>query len=412
LERKQNQGDDGDPYPGRSSNTSFTPTSNPSSKAYNNQDTFVSIREIPAPSETIRVKVGISPNPFLVNFGKGVQYGVEGFDLTNPTDEMFAFDYDHNRRLNHLAVYRPGAGTFTILSSVVGDPNSDHMFKKIYDKAGQGIGGYDFKNPADRAFAFDYEHSGMRDHIAIYRPGQGVFVILKNANGVFSKVYDGNGIGGYDFKNPADRAFAFDFDHSGKCDHLAVYRPGEGVFVILKNDGGNFRKVYEIFRQGIGGHDFMSPGDRAFAYDYDGTGRLDYIAAYRPGAGIFVVLKNNNGVFTKVFQNGSGGIGGYDFGNPADRAFAFDYSGSGAADHIAVYRPGQFSVFVILKNTNGVFTKAFEGWGLGDYIQSPTARAIPFNYAFGFSNMIIYETGQGMFALISKKTNGTFDPGD
>jgi immune inhibitor A len=76
LEAKQNRGDEGDPFPGRSGNTSFTLTSNPSSKAYNNQDTFVSIRAIPSPSETIRVNVGI---PFLANFGKGLQDGIEGF---------------------------------------------------------------------------------------------------------------------------------------------------------------------------------------------------------------------------------------------------------------------------------------------------------------------------------------------
>jgi hypothetical protein len=34
------------------------------------------------------------------------------------------------------------------------------------------------------------------------------------------------GIGGYDLKSPADRAFAFDYDSSGKLDHLALYRPG------------------------------------------------------------------------------------------------------------------------------------------------------------------------------------------
>ena len=412
LEAKQNRGDGGDPYPGSSRNTSFTLTSSPSSKAYDNKDTFVSIRDIPSPSETIRVKVGIAPNPFLANFGKGLQDGIEGFDLKDPADDMFAFDYDHSGRLNHLAVYRPGQGTFTILSSVVDDVNSDKIFKKIYDRPGQGIGGYDFRDSADRAFAFDYGHTGRRDHIAIYRPGQGVFVILKNVNGIFSKVFDGVGIGGYDFGNGADRAFAFDFDHSGKCDHIAAYRPGAGVFVILKNDGGNFRKVYEILFQGIGGHDFKSTADRAFAYDYEGAGRLDHIAVYRPGAGIFIILKNDNGVFTRVFQNGSGGIGGYDFGNPQDRAFAFDYSASGAADHIAVYRPGLFPVFVILKNDNGVFTKAFEGWGLGDYIESPASRAIAFNYAYGFDNMIIYVPGEGKFAVISKKARGTFDPGN
>lgn len=75
LEANQNQGDVGDPFPGSSGNTSFTPTSNPSSKAYNGQDTFVSITDIPSSSETIRVKVGVAPNPFVANFGEGLQDG-------------------------------------------------------------------------------------------------------------------------------------------------------------------------------------------------------------------------------------------------------------------------------------------------------------------------------------------------
>ena len=52
----------------------------------------------------------------------------------------------------------------------------------------------------------------------------------------------GNGIGGYDLKSAADRAFAFDYDSSGKLDHLALYRPGGAVW-ILKNTGGQFAPV-------------------------------------------------------------------------------------------------------------------------------------------------------------------------
>jgi hypothetical protein len=55
----------------------------------------------------------------------------------------------------------------------------------------------------------------------------------------FSPVYregdPGKGIGGYDLKSPNDLAFAFDYDHSGKLDHLVLYRPGTGTIWILKN---------------------------------------------------------------------------------------------------------------------------------------------------------------------------------
>jgi hypothetical protein len=41
----------------------------------------------------------------------------------------------------------------------------------------------------DRVFAFDYDGSGLQDHLALYRPGTGIFWILQNDHGVFSPVY-------------------------------------------------------------------------------------------------------------------------------------------------------------------------------------------------------------------------------
>jgi hypothetical protein len=62
--------------------------------------------------------------------------------------------------------------------------------------------------------------------------------ILKNTSGDFHWVYaqgdPGIGIGGFDLKSSADRAFAFDYDHSGKLDHIALYRPGTGTMWILR----------------------------------------------------------------------------------------------------------------------------------------------------------------------------------
>jgi hypothetical protein len=55
---------------------------------------------------------------------------------------------------------------------------------------------------------------------------------------VYAQGDPGNGIGGYDLKSAADRAFAFDYDGSGKMDHLALYRPGTGTIWILKNPTG------------------------------------------------------------------------------------------------------------------------------------------------------------------------------
>ncbi len=140
------------------------------------------------------------------------------------------------------------------------------FFQPVYAQGdpGSGIGGYDLASAADRAFAFDYDHSGKLDHMALYRPATGTMWILKNTNGSFSPVYaqgdPGSGIGGYDLASAADRAFAFDYNSNGKMDHIVLYRPGTGTMWILKNTNGSFSPVYAQGDpgSGIGGYDLAS----------------------------------------------------------------------------------------------------------------------------------------------------------
>jgi hypothetical protein len=159
----------------------------------------------------------------------------------------------------------------------------------------------------DHAFAFDYDGSGKLDHLVLYRPGAGAIFILKNSGGNFAPVYaqgaGGTGIGGYDLRSADDRAFAFDYDGSGKLDHLVLYRPGAGAIFILKNSGGNFAPVYTQVAggAGIGGYDLRSSADRAFAFDYDSSGKLDHLVLFRPGSGTLWILRNSAGAFTKVY---------------------------------------------------------------------------------------------------------------
>src|SRR5215472_15647761 len=123
-------------------------------------------------------------------------------------------------------------------------------------------------------------------------------------------------IGGYDLASGFDQAFAFDYDSSGKLDHLALYRPGTGTIWILQNNGGQFTPVYAQGDpgNGIGGYDLRSTADQAFAFDYDGSGKLDHLALYRPGTGTIWILQSNAGQFTPVYAQGDpgNGIGGYD----------------------------------------------------------------------------------------------------
>jgi hypothetical protein len=131
----------------------------------------------------------------------------------------------------------------------MGTPTS--VFKPVYAQGdpGYGIGGYDMKSTADIAFAFDYDSSGNLDHLALYCPGTGTMWILRNNNSTFFPVYHqgdpGNGIGGYDLKSPNDRAFTFDYDSSGKLDYIVLYRPGTGTIWILRNNHGLFFPIYQ-----------------------------------------------------------------------------------------------------------------------------------------------------------------------
>ncbi|KAI9806500.1 MAG: Translation initiation factor 3 subunit b [Piccolia ochrophora] len=106
---------------------------------------------------------------------------------------------------------------------------------------------FNLESPSDLSFAFDYDHSGKLDHLVFYRPGTGTFVIQSNNKGVLTTVYPkedvAKGIGGYDLLSPADRAYAFDFDHSGKLDHILLYRPGTGKISIVANKNGTFESV-------------------------------------------------------------------------------------------------------------------------------------------------------------------------
>ncbi|HKD08842.1 MAG TPA: RICIN domain-containing protein [Bryobacteraceae bacterium] len=289
--------------------------------------------------------------------------GIGGYDLKGSSDRGFAFDYDSSGKQDHLVFYRPGSGAIFILKN-----NANNLTPVYSQGAGgSGIGGYDLGSSADSAFAFDYDGSGKLDHLVLYRPGSGAVFILKNTGGSFAPVYNqgagGSGIGGYDLQGASDSGFAFDYTGSGKLDHLVFYRPGGRACFILKNSGGSFSAVYaqDAGGSGIGGYDLASPADQGFAFDYDGSGKLDHLVFYRPGTGAIFILKNvGGGNFSAVYSQGAGGsgIGGYDLSSPQDRVFAFDYNSSGKLDHLVLFRGGA-GTMSILKNTRGTFTKIY-----------------------------------------------------
>lgn len=295
------------------------------------------------------------------------------------------------------------------------------VFTPLYaNSSGTGIGGYDMRDYRDRAFEFDYSHSGTPDHIVLYRPGTGTLWILKNDNGNFQPVYQegcpGHGIGGYDLASNDDRVFAFDYEHSGKLDYLVLYRPGTGTIWILRNEGGEFTPVYREGcpgpGEGIGGYDLASSEDHVFAFDFEHSGKLDHLVLYRPEAGTMNILRNNNGVFTSEYSGTFSEFGLDNVRTPreSERAFAFDYSRSGRHDHIFLYGRDTGRL-CILQNKDGLFTSVFSRNDLDGGICLHPSRfdnIFPYDYmgTGTADHLVFYGPGTRHIEIVRNDGNG------
>ncbi|MER7586511.1 hypothetical protein ABTW72_03145 [Micromonospora sp. NPDC127501] len=88
---------------------------------------------------------------------------------------------------------------------------------------------------------------------------------------------------------PQDRIVAFDHQHTGNPDHLALYRPGTGIVSIVQHQPDDTFGAVFWTRQGVAGFDLTSTDDQMISYDMDHDGRLDRLLMYRPGTGIVVI---------------------------------------------------------------------------------------------------------------------------
>jgi hypothetical protein len=231
-------------------------------------------------------------------------------------------------------------------------------------------------------------------------------------------------------------AFAFDYDSSGKQDHLVYYSPGTGnVTIIKKNQDGTFTKLYPLITSGLGfgdkgGIDFTLSVDRVIPFDYSGIGKADHLLCYRPGNGdssgktsgaVSILQNNKDGTFTAVFTstNGIGGCSLSDYNN--DQIIAYDYTGTGQGsnhlDHLVCYRPGASMVW-ILQNQNGNFSSVYVsnsngvGPGIGGFdLASPNDQIITYDYGSTghLDHLICYRPGEGAIFIL-ENDNGTFKP--
>jgi hypothetical protein len=274
------------------------------------------------------------------------------------TGRCFAFDYDHSGLLDHVVFYDQGG--YLMVYGHVG--NIRLQLRPLVWGEGREWELSGAASAADQVFGFDYTSSGKPDHLVFYRPGEGRISVFRNNYGALERVFGSNkGFAEFDLKNAADRAFAFDFGSTGKLDHLVFYRPGDGRISIFRNNAGTLEPVWKS-TQGLPAFDLKNAADRGFAFDFGGTGKLDHMVFYRPGAGKIIIAKrdtvNNATTFTPVYdseKSGNKGIGGYDLASAADQAMAFDCDGVGHQDYLLFYRPNRGAIYIFKKNDKGTF---------------------------------------------------------
>lgn len=303
----------------------------------------------------------------------------------------FALDPWSHGRLNHIVFYASGNKTF--------GPVAVRKIAKTQDgyeweaTAGPSTTNCDFSDSRDKAFAFDYDGNGYVNHVVVYRPGTGkIWILGPHTDGFhFEERWQSqHGIVGFDLLDERDLGLAFDYEGSGKLDHLVFYRPGTGIVCIVKNDptriiGGadpiRFWVVYDsrIAKvAGIASCDLSSPSDRIIAFDYASTSRPgyyfhDHLVCYRPGTGRIWIIKRkrleneimySSGTFETLF-NSDTGIGTYDLKSASDQILAFDYkgddernklaAGSGASE-LFLFRPGSGAAFIVKKSPKYLLT--------------------------------------------------------
>jgi len=237
--------------------------------------------------------------------------GIAGFDLASDADRVLAYDLESTGKLDHLVIYRPSQGAVSVIQRDSGAGANPMVFSALYKQpqGGSGIGTYDLTSDRDRIIAFDAAGTGKLDHLLCYRPGKGIAFFLRpdgvGTSGLtFTPIYKGtSGIGEFDLSVTTDQVIAYDFDGSGKLDHLVLYRPGtsstrKGVLFIIKCTKSNgslvFTTVYRTDQKpDIGGFELTSLYDQVIAYDFDGSSKLDHLLLYRPGNGIVSLVKHN-----------------------------------------------------------------------------------------------------------------------
>ncbi|GAB3813736.1 hypothetical protein GCM10028799_12110 [Kribbella italica] len=276
-----------------------------------------------------------------------------------------------------------------------------------------GIGGFDFHVAQDQVVAFDYDHSGRQDHLLMYRPGSNTVIIskldVKNpqdpADDKYVAVFvSKTGIGGYALTSTADRIVPFDYDHDGQLDELAVYRPGAQQLTIISHGQGSSFSTAYSTPWSI-----LSSDARLLAYDFDRDGKSDDLMAYRVGSNqVSVITKGSGAAFTDKLPITSGGLPGYTL-TAADRVVAFDYDHTGKNDDLFVQRGGASTLTVFTRGSGNTFTKTYStSWSMLG--RNTDAIAYDYDHDGRSDDILAYRFGEtGQYSIISKGPGAAFE---
>jgi uncharacterized delta-60 repeat protein len=260
---------------------------------------------------------------FVLNSSNGSlfaqKYGTAG-DLLTPAD------YNHDMKTD-LSVFRASQNYWVI--STLTTPGTGATGINIFGQA------------ADIRVPEDYDGDAQTD-LAVFSPSSGDWKIRYSSRSLdtsYSINYDVTihfGLG-TDIPVPAD------YDGDGQAD-LAVFRPSNGYWFILRSSDGGFQAV----NFGLG-TDKLVPGD------YDGDLKTD-IAVFRDG-------------FWYVLRSSDNGFYGIHWGLADDKPVPGDYDGDGKFDFAVFRATASGGAWYALQSSDSSFLGQY--WGLNDDIPIP-----------------------------------------